>query len=310
MDKNFTTVDEYIALYSPEEQILLQEVRKAIHEVAPEASETISYQMPTFRFNGNLIHFALYKNHLGIYPGSTAIEHFSQALSTYKTTKGAIQLPIDRPLPKDIIQKIVRFNLNLLQEKSSPDWKRYHTQWEDATKIIEQIVDQLPLTKTFKWGGDVYTFRNKNVFSYRGFKNYFAIWFYNGVFLSDPEGVLVSASEGKTKSLRQWRITSIAEIDVNKVKMYIEEAIQTVLDGKEIKMEKMGEKTVSGILKNVLDANLKLQEAFEQLTPGKRKDYIIYIEEAKQDKTKMARIEKIIPLILTGKGLNDKYKPS
>src|SRR5690606_27827644 len=125
---------------------------------------------------------------------------------------------------------------------------------------------------------------------------------YNGVFLEDRDKVLLTASEGKTKALRQWRFTSAEEIDPKKLKAYIEEAIQTVIDGKEIKTGKTAPKKVEGILKQAFDKDKNLKAAFDKLTPGKQKEYIVHIEEAKQEKTKLARLEKITPMILGGKG--------
>lgn len=102
-----TTIDEYISGFSPEIQVILQQVRETIREAAPEAQEAISYQMPTFKLHGNLVHFAAFKNHLGFYPAPSGIERFQQALAGYKTSKGAIQFPLDQPIPYDLIRQIV-----------------------------------------------------------------------------------------------------------------------------------------------------------------------------------------------------------
>ncbi len=105
------TIDEYIAGFPDEIQILLEDVRKTIRNAAPEATETITYQMPTFRLNGNLVHFAAFKNHIGLYPAPTGIETFSKELSAYKSGKGSVQFPISEPLPLDLITRIVRFRV-------------------------------------------------------------------------------------------------------------------------------------------------------------------------------------------------------
>ncbi|PRD48723.1 hypothetical protein C5745_05610 [Sphingobacterium haloxyli] len=195
-----------------------------------------------------------------------------------------------------------------LQYKSTPDWKRYHAQWGDAIEKVQRVLNELPLDREFKWGSDVYTFGGRNVASYGGFKNHFAIWFYNGVFLKDKDNVLIAASEGKTKALRQWRFQSAEEIDPIKIKTYLQEAIQTVIDKKEIKPEKSIPRQPSGLLKETLAKDTYLQRAFDKLSPGKQKEYIEYIDTAKLEQTKTARIEKIMPLIKEGKGLHDKYK--
>lgn len=308
MSVNISSIDDYIGQFDSEKQILLQAVRKIIREAAPEASETISYQMPTFRYHGNLIHFAMSKNHLGVYPGPAAITHFADELVAYKTSKGAIHFPLDKEIPKAMLEKIVSFNLEKQEQKNSTDWKRFHAQWAEAIEKTQQIIEAFPLDKSLKWGNDVYSYNGKNVVSYAGFKNYFAIWFYNGVFLTDPEDVLVSGSEGKTKALRQWRFTDVKEMDVAKISAYLVEAIQTVIDGKEIKFEKGKPLVLSTFLSTSLDSDKLFKEAFFKLTPGRQKEYNAFIEEAKQEKTKLTRLEKIKPLIAAAKGLHDKYK--
>jgi uncharacterized protein YdhG (YjbR/CyaY superfamily) len=110
-------IDEYIAGFPDEIQVLLEEVRKTIRNAAPEATEAISYQMPTFRLNGNLIHFAAFKNHIGLYPAPSGIETFSKELSAYKGGKGSVQFPISDPLPLDLITRIVRFRVEENRKK-------------------------------------------------------------------------------------------------------------------------------------------------------------------------------------------------
>ena len=108
-DNKPQTIDEYIASFPKEIQELLETMRNTIKEAAPDAEETISYQMPTFRLKGNLVHFAAYKNHIGFYPTPSGIEKFKDELSVYKGAKGSVQFPIDQPLPLDLISKIVKF---------------------------------------------------------------------------------------------------------------------------------------------------------------------------------------------------------
>ncbi len=107
-----TTIDEYIAQFDPELQIKLQEMRHTILNAAPEAKETISYQMPAFQYYGNLVYFAAYKNHIGFYPTASGIKTFRQQLEGYKTTTGTIHFPIDAPLPTELITQIVSFRVN------------------------------------------------------------------------------------------------------------------------------------------------------------------------------------------------------
>ncbi len=106
-ESNFKDIDEYISSFPEDIQEKLQEVRKFIHNCVPEAKEAISWGMPTFKLNGNLIHFAAFKKHMGLYPGESPIVEFKKELENYKTSKGAIQLPFDKPIPFDLIKKIV-----------------------------------------------------------------------------------------------------------------------------------------------------------------------------------------------------------
>ncbi len=108
-EQKFTTIDEYIAQQPANVQPLLQEIRAVIRQAAPEATEKISYQMPTFYLNGNLVHFAAYKHHIGFYPTPSGAEQFEQELSAYKRAKGSVQFPLDQPMPYDLIRRMVQF---------------------------------------------------------------------------------------------------------------------------------------------------------------------------------------------------------
>lgn len=104
-------IDAYIAEFPLETQTLLMQMRETIHAAAPDAVEAISYKMPTFKLNGNLVHFAGYKNHIGFYPVPTGIEAFKDELAVYKQGKGSVQFPLDKPLPLDLITRIVKFRV-------------------------------------------------------------------------------------------------------------------------------------------------------------------------------------------------------
>ncbi len=123
MDTNTVpaSIDEYISKFPPETQEILSEIRKVIKEAAPEATEKISYQMPTFYLYGNLVHFAAYKGHIGFYPAPSGIEAFKEELSVYKGAKGSVQFPLDKPMPYTLISRIVKFrvieNVKKVEEK-------------------------------------------------------------------------------------------------------------------------------------------------------------------------------------------------
>ncbi|MDR7000724.1 DUF1801 domain-containing protein [Neobacillus niacini] len=118
---SFKSINEYILQFPLDVQKTLQSLRELIKELAPDAEEKISYQMPTFYIYGNLVHFAAYKNHIGFYPTSSGIANFKHEMSEYKSSKGAVQFPLDIPLPYELISKIIKFrvaeNLKKAEEK-------------------------------------------------------------------------------------------------------------------------------------------------------------------------------------------------
>jgi uncharacterized protein YdhG (YjbR/CyaY superfamily) len=117
--KQYKTVDEYISNFPKNIQNILENLRKTISKSAPNAEEAISYQIPTFKLNGNLVHFAAYKNHIGFYPTPSGIEAFIEELSPYEVSKGTVKFPIDEPIPFDLVRKIVEYRVkeNLNKKK-------------------------------------------------------------------------------------------------------------------------------------------------------------------------------------------------
>ncbi len=120
----FTSTDEYIATFPREIQKILEELRATIKAAAPDAEEKISYQMPTFFLNGNLVHFAAFKNHIGFYPTPAGIEKFEKELSRYEGAKGSIKFPIAEPLPLELISKIVKFRVTQNLKKAETKSKK------------------------------------------------------------------------------------------------------------------------------------------------------------------------------------------
>jgi uncharacterized protein YdhG (YjbR/CyaY superfamily) len=107
----FTSMDQYIKSFPADVQFILQKVRETIRKVAPDAEETISYQIPTFKLNGNLVHFAAFKNHIGFYPASEGISKFAKEIAKYKNAKGSVQFPLDMEIPYDLIAEITEFRV-------------------------------------------------------------------------------------------------------------------------------------------------------------------------------------------------------
>ena len=120
MNSKPASIDEYIAGFPRETQLILNKIRSTIRDEAPQATETINYQIPTFTLNGNLVHFAAFKNHIGFYPTPSGMTAFANELSAYKGAKGSVQFPLDQPIPYDLIARIVRFRVeeNIQKQKS------------------------------------------------------------------------------------------------------------------------------------------------------------------------------------------------
>lgn len=193
-----------------------------------------------------------------------------------------------------------------MEKKEKRSWDKSHL-WAEEIEMLKSILNTTPLTETTKWGGPVYTYNGKNVVGVAGFTNFFTLWFHKGVFLKDERGLLINANEENTKSLRQWRFTHKSQIDEKLVWEYTMEAIAVEEAGLAIKPEKKAVQ-IPELLQDKMDADANLKVAFEKFSPYKQKEFCESIAAAKQDKTKRARLEKIIPLILEGRGLNDKYR--
>ncbi len=118
-NKKAQTIDEYISVFPEDVQDILDKMRRTIKEAAPGAEEAISYQIPTFKLNGNLVHFAAFKDHIGFFPTSSGRVAFKKELSQYKGGKGTIQFPIDKPIPYDLVRKIVKYRVkeNLIAKR-------------------------------------------------------------------------------------------------------------------------------------------------------------------------------------------------
>lgn len=121
--KQLKTIDEYIAIFPKNVQDILEKLRRVIRESAPEAEETINYGIPTFKLNGNLVHFAAFKNHIGFYPTPSAIVAFKKELAPYKQAKGSVQFPIDKPIPFDLVKKIVDYRVKENESRSQMNQK-------------------------------------------------------------------------------------------------------------------------------------------------------------------------------------------
>ncbi len=198
----------------------------------------------------------------------------------------------------------------MIKADSAEAYIRTTGPWEEALWLLREVFLSAGLEETIKWGGPVYTFRGRNICGMAAFKSYAGIWFYQGALLADEAKKLICAQEGVTKALRQWRFGSTQEIarDQALIRLYIAEAILNESAGKTIRPEKNAGVEIPVEMENALVSDPFLKSQFEVLPLTKRRDFAEYIQSAKLEKTRLDRMEKIIPMILRGEGLNDKYK--
>lgn len=181
-------------------------------------------------------------------------------------------------------------------------------EYKDGLLILRQILLSTGLEESIKWGTPVYTYEGKNIVGIGAFKSYFGLWYFQGSFLKDEEKVLINAQAGKTKGLRQWRFNNAKEINKKLILTYTKEAIQNHKEGKQVKVERSVEFVLPHELQVEIDKSEKLKSSFYKLTKGRQKEYAEYIDSAKREATRLNRVQKIIPMIENGVGLNDHYK--
>ena len=178
--------------------------------------------------------------------------------------------------------------------------------WQEEYKKLRTIILDCGLTEEYKWMHPCYTFQENNIVLIHGFKEYCAILFIKGALLKDPKGILIQQTEN-VQAGRQVRFTNVHEIVKLEpvLKAYIKEAIEVEKAGLNVELKKTTEYSIPEELINKLEEVPGLQDAFDALTPGRQRGYYLYFSAPKQSKTRVSRIEKYIPQILNGKGLND-----
>ncbi|RNB80670.1 hypothetical protein EDM59_25475 [Brevibacillus nitrificans] len=178
--------------------------------------------------------------------------------------------------------------------------------WREEFEKLRKIVLDCELTEEFKWMHPCYTLEGKNIVLIHGFKEYCALLFHKGALLKDPQGILIQQTEN-VQAARQIRFTDIQQIVEQEaiVKAYIMEAIEVEKAGLEVSLKKNEDYTVPEELQNKFEEMPALKAAFEELTPGRQRAYLLHFSQPKQAKTREARVEKYVQQILDGKGLND-----
>ena len=182
------------------------------------------------------------------------------------------------------------------------------TSWRTELEALRKVLTSCALEETIKWGGPCYTHNGVNVVSFGAFKSYVALWFFQGALLADAENRLVNAQSGRTKAMRQWRFASASEIEPRLVRAYVNEAIELARAGRKVAPARNRPLELPSELRTALDENAKAGKAFAAMSPGKQREYAEHISEAKREETKARRLEKILPMIEAGVGLNDRYR--
>jgi uncharacterized protein YdeI (YjbR/CyaY-like superfamily) len=179
--------------------------------------------------------------------------------------------------------------------------------WQEEFKKLRMIILDCGLTEELKWGVPCYTFEKSNIVLIHGFKEYCAILFVKGALLNDPRGILITQTEN-VQAARQIRFTNVREIVEMEpiLKAYVQEAIEVEKAGLNVDFKKTTEYKIPEEFQKKLDEIPALKTAFEALTPGRQRAYLLYFSQPKQSKTRESRIEKCMPQILDGKGLNDR----
>jgi uncharacterized protein YdeI (YjbR/CyaY-like superfamily) len=178
--------------------------------------------------------------------------------------------------------------------------------WREEFEKLRAIILDCDLTEELKWGQPCYTHEGKNILLIHGFKDYCAILFMKGALLEDAKGILIQQT-ANVQSARQIRFTKVSEIVKLKtvLKSYIHEAIEVEKAGMKVELKKTTEYEIPEEFQTRLKKSAALKKAFFALTPGRQRAYLLYFSAAKQSKTREARVEKSVPVILKGKGLND-----
>ncbi|ETN97009.1 YdeI/OmpD-associated family protein [Zhouia amylolytica] len=191
---------------------------------------------------------------------------------------------------------------------SFDEYLKKHKKWEKELTTLRTLILETQMEESIKWGAPTYSINKKNVVGLGAFKNHIGLWFFNGALLEDKNNVLINAQEGKTVAMRQWRFTSMDEIDKKLILNYLKEAISNQQEGKEVISARSNNLIIPIELEQAFEENNKLKLAFGEFTPYKKKEFAEYLLEAKRDSTRLKRLEKIIPMILKREGLNDKYR--
>jgi uncharacterized protein YdeI (YjbR/CyaY-like superfamily) len=188
------------------------------------------------------------------------------------------------------------------------DYIDSQTRWRTELTQLRAVLAKLGMEESIKWGAPCYSYSGKSVVGMSAFKSYFGLWFFLGARLRDDKKLLINAQKGKTRDLRQWRMTSAADIKVRTIRAYLKEAKALVDAGEKPSRTVTKEAPSSAELEVALNADPAARKAFAGLSPGRQREYAAYVNDARQASTRLKRVAKVLPMILDGNGLNDQYR--
>ena len=183
--------------------------------------------------------------------------------------------------------------------------------WDKHLATLTRLLDDTGMEAVTKWGKPTYVYAGRNIAMAAGFKHHCGLWFFDGALLSDPLGILENAQEGKTQAMRHWKFTDPnAPLPEDDIRAYLAEAMQHAQDGKRVapRPKPQGAPSWCPTLQDAFDADPAFKEAMDALTPGRQREYNEHIASAKREATQQSRLAKILPMVLDGKGLNDRYR--
>jgi uncharacterized protein YdeI (YjbR/CyaY-like superfamily)/uncharacterized protein YdhG (YjbR/CyaY superfamily) len=315
----FNSVQHYLASLEPVKAKTLGRLIDFLLSRFPELESTISWNVPQLRRDGKyVVGVAAFKNHLTFAPWSPrVIERFRPKLSKFVVKTNCFQIPLDWEIDKGLLTTLVQarlaelgpvhFNISHMST-TNPKVDFYFQKakhWKDEYAALRKIALDRGLVEELKWGCPCYTLEQSNIVLIHGFKDYCALLFFKGALLKDANRILIQQTKN-VQAGRQIRFTNIREIVEQKavLKVYIDEAIAVEKAGLKVTPKKTPE-PVPEEFQEKLDEMPALKKAFAALTPGRQRGYLLHFSGAKQSKTRAARVEKWIPQILNGKGLDD-----
>lgn len=195
-----------------------------------------------------------------------------------------------------------------MAKKTADEYFANAARWSSELRRLRELCLNCGLREEIKWGAPCYSRNGRNVAGIAAFKSYFGLWFFQGALLTDDANVLVNAQEGKTRALRQWRMTSAKDIKVTVIRRYLRAAAKLADESIEVKPVRNAPLQIPTALQEALNKNAKAKKSFAALRLGLQREYAEFVASAKRQETVTRRLQKVLPMIEKGVGMNDPYR--